>query len=241
MDGAAYIGKDGIRRRGAHVTRLEAFTDAAFAFALTLLVIAAGELPRSVADLATDLRAIPAFVGSFAIVALFWAAHYGWSRRYGLETPAAVLLSLAIVLIVLIWVYPLRMIAGSLFHWLSGGFLTADFAIDVPSDLAVIFVVYGLGYAALSLAIALLYRHALAQAETLELTPDERIATGAHVLEWLVTAGIALTSVAIAAANARRGWGWYTMLPGIVYFLIGFASPLAWRVAERRRRALQGA
>ena len=39
---------DGFRERGAQVTRLEAFVDAAFAFSLTMLVISTNDVPRSI-------------------------------------------------------------------------------------------------------------------------------------------------------------------------------------------------
>ncbi len=40
--------------RGDKVTRLEAFVDASFAFALTLLVIAGDSIPGSVAELSAN-------------------------------------------------------------------------------------------------------------------------------------------------------------------------------------------
>ena len=67
--------------RGGGTTRLEAFVDAAFAFAVTLLVISAERIPDSVRSLVLALKQIPAFAAGFALLALFWYAHVRWSRR----------------------------------------------------------------------------------------------------------------------------------------------------------------
>ena len=48
--------------RGRDTTRLEAFVDAAFAFALTLLVISFDAVPQSFEALTTALKAVPAFL-----------------------------------------------------------------------------------------------------------------------------------------------------------------------------------
>ena len=48
--------------RGRDTTRLEAFVDAAFAFALTLLVISFDAVPTNYNELITALKSVPAFV-----------------------------------------------------------------------------------------------------------------------------------------------------------------------------------
>ena len=65
----------GVRQRGEQVTRLETFVDAAFAFAMTLLVVSFDAMPDSFAELYDALRRFPAFLAGFAILALFWHAH----------------------------------------------------------------------------------------------------------------------------------------------------------------------
>ncbi|HWB18979.1 MAG TPA: TMEM175 family protein, partial [Phycisphaerales bacterium] len=55
---------DGFRHRGREVSRLEGFSDAAFAFAVTLLVISL-EVPNSFDGLLDVLRGLPAFAVCF--------------------------------------------------------------------------------------------------------------------------------------------------------------------------------
>ncbi|HEY2802277.1 MAG TPA: hypothetical protein VGI85_16945 [Chthoniobacterales bacterium] len=54
--------RNGFRRRGVQMTRLETFIDAAFAFSITMLVIAAQQIPDDIASLLAAFRHIPTFV-----------------------------------------------------------------------------------------------------------------------------------------------------------------------------------
>ena len=90
--------------RGQQVTRLEAFVDAAFAFALTMLVISIDEIPGNRAELVQALKGVPAFAASFAVLAMFWWDHNLWSRRFGLDDGWSVLLSLVYVFLALVYV-----------------------------------------------------------------------------------------------------------------------------------------
>jgi uncharacterized membrane protein len=75
---------DGFRQRGEEMTRLETFTDAAFAFAVTLLVVGGGDaIPTNFDELILAMKQVPAFAASFANIMLFWYAHHVWSRRPG--------------------------------------------------------------------------------------------------------------------------------------------------------------
>ncbi len=86
--------KDGFLIRGAEMTRLETFVDAAFAFAVTLLVIGGGDnVPASYDEFILAVQRVPAFALCFATVAFFWFAHNTWSRRYGLEDGRSTVLS----------------------------------------------------------------------------------------------------------------------------------------------------
>src|SRR3954462_4063295 len=72
------------RWRGNELSRVEGFTDAVFAFAVTLLVVAL-EGPHTFEGLLDVLRGFPAFIICFALLMTFWTAHYRYHRRYGLE------------------------------------------------------------------------------------------------------------------------------------------------------------
>jgi len=55
----------GFTMRGIEITRLETFMDAAFAFAITMLVISVGTIPENYSELIISLKEIPACLCSF--------------------------------------------------------------------------------------------------------------------------------------------------------------------------------
>ena len=123
--------RDGFLERGQQVTRVEAFVDAAFAFAVTLLVISFDGLPRSADELVAAYKGIPAFAASFLLLATFWRAHERWSRWYGMDDSHSTVLSLMLVFLVLVYVYPLRMLFAGFFHFVSNGAVPAKSARSV--------------------------------------------------------------------------------------------------------------
>jgi uncharacterized membrane protein len=68
----------GFRWRGGEVTRLEGFSDAVFAFAVTLLVVSL-EVPRTFTELAVAMRGFFAFAICFALLFAIWYEHYSSS------------------------------------------------------------------------------------------------------------------------------------------------------------------
>jgi uncharacterized membrane protein len=97
------------------MTRLETFIDAAFAFAITMLVIANGQVPSDIESFLAAFKNVPAFVASIAVLSVFWRGHWLWSRRYGLEDAISVAISWATLVTILIYVYPLKILFGACF------------------------------------------------------------------------------------------------------------------------------
>src|SRR6185312_17469965 len=60
-------------------------------------------------ELMRALSGLPGYAASFALLCVFWYAHYMWYKRYGVEDGRSVMLSLLLVFLVLIYVYPLHM------------------------------------------------------------------------------------------------------------------------------------
>src|ERR1700730_9129818 len=63
----------GFRLRGMQMTRLETFIDAAFAFAISMLVIAANRVPDNIEELLTAFKHVPAFVATLVVLGIFLA------------------------------------------------------------------------------------------------------------------------------------------------------------------------
>lgn len=228
----------GFRIRGAQPSRMETFIDAAFAFAVTLLVVTLDPLPNSVQALMEALKRVPAFLASFAILAMFWAAHRNFSRRTGLEDARTLLIGLALVAILLIYVYPLRMIMAFAFSHLSGGYLPSALPPEpTAGELRLFYLVYGTGFAAMSGCIALLYAHALSRADATGLDATERLGAKLEIQAMGVLIASALVSIALALLVPARSW--LQGVPGMVYGLLPVAMGLFAVRAGRQMRKLQ--
>jgi uncharacterized membrane protein len=225
----------GFRLRGLEMSRLETFADAAFAFALTLLVISVDTIPESYDELIFALKGVPAFAASFASIAFLWIAHRKWSRRYGLEDLPSTLITLCLIFVMLVYVYPLKMVFSGLFAWLSGGWLPATFTVTSASELAGLFIVYGIGFGVVMSIFALLYGRALRIADTLELNPIERMETRVDVVMSLILAGTGMTSALFAwlVPPALGVWA------GFIYMTLPISMSVAGIHYGRKVQALR--
>jgi uncharacterized membrane protein len=225
-----------VRLRGLEMTRLETFCDAAFAFAVTLLVISGGSIPDSYPALVAALEEVPAFLASFAAIAMIWVAHRRWSRRYGLEDGWTTLISLVMVFVTLVYVYPLRMVMSAFMSFASGGWLPARFTLTDAREMTGLFVIYGIGFALQTGMLALLYARALAVRDELGLDALERLRTRQEITMHaaLATTGLASSLAAAALPTALGIWA------GFVYTTLPIVMPLLARrysrQAERLRR-----
>ena len=227
--------KNGFRQRGMDMTRLETFTDAAFAFTVTLLVVGGGDsVPMNFGEMSTALGQIPAFIASFANIMWFWYAHHIWSRRYGLDDGKSVVISLFLVLIVLIYVYPLKAIYSGAIDFFSGGYFASYFGISSVDDLRSMFVIFGTAYAALSAIIALLYRHALKLREQLSLNDLEVFDSRSDMLTWIYNVAVASVSIALALLLPDG----LTSVAGMWYVTLGIVMPWHMNRRARLRKAL---
>lgn len=226
---------DAQRVRGREVTRLEAFVDAAFAFAVTLLVISVDAIPRDAGALIAALKGVPAFAASFALLAMLWWTHANWSRQYGLQDGRSVWLSLLLVFLVLVYVYPLRLMFASFFAWISGGWLSSGFGIDSGEDVAILFGAYALAWTTLGLVTLALYRHSWRRRDDLRLDPEERIVLRGQIAAQAMiplTGVLAILVIVLALAIGKPA---LAAMSGFAYALMSL-SGLAMTRAQARAR-----
>src|SRR5438105_12759127 len=144
----------GFRLRGMQMTRLETFIDAAFAFAISMLVIAAQQIPDNIQALLAAFKNVPTFVCSIAVLGIYWRGHWLWSRRYGLEDSVSILISWAMIVTILIFIYPLIAIFGAMWLLISTGQITQPFSLPTTlSQASTIFAFCALGLIAISAEI----------------------------------------------------------------------------------------
>jgi len=225
--------------RGAQVTRVEAFVDAAFAFAITLMAVAGESIPNSVEELIVAMKGIPAFALAFALIVRFWSAHSNWSRAYGLDDPMSVRLSLLLVMLLLVFVYPVRMVFAALFNSLSGGWLPAGFTITGVADISVLFITFALAFGSMAAVVWGLYFRAWRMRDALQLDAREQILTRAALWGWGLVPLVAMFSIALALSiPTTPASGWELGLPGYVFFGLHVGELMIGRWTRRRLASL---
>lgn len=206
-------------------SRLDNFTDAAFAFSVSLLVIGGARAPETFDALAGSLGDIPAFAFGFAVMAMFWLGHVRWRRLRGEGGILATFLTLLLIFLTLIYVQPLRAMASATGLWFTGH------GRMFGGSLSGLFTVYGTGFVAMALTMVGLY------AETLRggaLTAEQRAEARGERGIWLI---LALTGFASILVSLTRYGIWAAMLYATLPLTIGL---FAWRhdwTGERRAAA----
>ncbi len=136
------------RRRTLSTRRLEAFSDAVLAIAITLLVLdITVRPPGGLADLLREWPALLAYVVSFLTVGAVWLAHTTLTEVLGRTNQILLRLNLLLLLAVAFLPFPTRMVADSLS-------LTAT----EPERVAV--TLYGLVLLAVRILLAALFAYA---------------------------------------------------------------------------------
>jgi hypothetical protein len=223
-------------RRQRETTRLEAFSDAVFAFSATLLVVSL-EVPTTFPALVAELKGFAAFGVSFVALVLIWSVHNAFFRRYGLDDRLTVAINSVLLFVVLFYVYPLKFLVeglvGSVMDLGSGGVTLSG-----VDELGLLFMLYSGGFVAVFGGFAALYLHAYRSRRTLGLTSEEEQEALFYCRHYLIFVVMGLLSVLMA----RLGAGVQVGAPGFVYSLLGplcyahgAISARQWRAGEANR------
>ena len=129
--------------------------------------------------------------------------------------------------IILVYVFPLRAMAAAAMSAMTNGLLPTEFTARSIGEIRGLFIIYGIGFFACSFCIILLNRHAMSLADTLKLTPEERMLTRFEVMSWWFVGGFGVFSVVLAIVLpdplvGLAGWSYMTM--AIVMPLFGYIT-----------------
>jgi uncharacterized membrane protein len=216
--------------RHREVSRIEGFSDAVFAFAITLLVVSL-EVPRTFDELLRAMRAFPAFAVSFALLFQIWRRHYNFFRSYDLEDGTVIALTAVLLFVVLFYVYPLKFVWSLAFGQFGGATEPERIRRD---QWPLLMEIYGAGVIAVFALLALLYGHAYRMRGPLQLTRAEIVEARVQVMRNVAISLWGVLSVLICVAG---GLAWMSVA-GFIYFGIGLSE---WGLGEyhgRMRRKL---
>jgi uncharacterized membrane protein len=228
------------RFRGQEPGRLENFSDACFALAITLLLISTSP-PTSYAQISKFAWEVIPFSLCIVLILLIWNQHFIFYFRYGLRNATVVVLNTIFLIIVLFYVYPLKFLAKAILLPLTHLFGQDEFHAELVAmygggGMGNLMIIYGVGAMCVFLILAALYRYALKKSDELELNSIELFDTKASMQANFLMAAIPFLSVAVAVIF--QGSQWAGFWAGITYFLYSPAMTIFWKIKSRRRAAL---
>jgi uncharacterized membrane protein len=225
----------GFRLRGMEMTRLETFIDATFAFAISMLVIAAQQIPDNIQALLAAFKNVPTFVCSIAVLGIYWRGHWLWSRRFGLEDGVSILISWMMIVTMLIFIYPLKAIFGAMWFLISSGRVGQPFSLHTTeAEARTIFAIYALGLIAISAEILLLNLRAWHLREPLRLNAREQLMTHGELTGWSIPVSVGIVSLVFSFTLPIEQIAWC----GWVYFLMAILVRVHRFLHKRRLEAV---
>ena len=224
----------GFRLRGTEMTRLETFIDATFAFAISMLVISAQQIPDNIQALLAAFKNVPTFICSIAVLGIYWRGHWLWSRRYGLEDGVSILISWTMIVTILIFIYPLKAIFGAMWHLLSNGQVGQPFSLHTTeAQVRTIFAIFALGLITISTQILLLNFRAWQLREPLRLNAREEFMARGELPGWSIPVSVGIVSLVLSFTLPTEQIAWC----GWVYFLMAILVPVHRFLHKRRLEA----
>lgn len=210
------------RHRSHELVRIEALSDAVFAFSVSLLV-ASLEVPQTFEELKGIVMGALPFFTTVTILFLFWYQQYIFFRHYGLNDLKTILLNLAYLAIILFYVYPLKFLFSVLISSWTGIHLfpkaTEKGLIVLPaSDFPQLIMLFSVGYVCIWMILYLLHKRALQFANEAELNFYELQYTRREIRGALWNALIGVVAFLMALAGTELSAGiCYLFIPVVLF------------------------
>lgn len=226
----------GVPWRNHEVLRIEALSDAVFAFAVTLLIVSL-EVPRTFHELQQMMNGFVAFVFTFATLMQVWYSQHIFFRRFGLQDKTTILLNATLLFVVLFYVYPLKFLSSFLVSEFTGakGIVRLpngqiEHMIGSEEETRQMMMIYSSGFTAVFLIFVLLYLHIWRNRNLLELSPQERFDCGDSILGNSLQMLVGLASLFCAEVLHSAS------LAGYMYLSIAVLQTVYETVSGRTRR-----
>ncbi len=185
-----------------NISRIEAFSDAVFAFAATLLVVSVG-YEESSSVIKIDWLVFLGFGISFFVLVALWWLHYNFFRRTNYADNWIIAVNAILLFVVLYYVFPLKSLINSITGLQK---LTSD-------EVASLFQLYSLGFLLIFSCFSFMYYWAYKKTKN-DTTNYDLLFYARHFSIYIL---VSLTSILIAKWHIGLKWA----LPGTVYMLLG--------------------
>jgi uncharacterized membrane protein len=211
------------RHRAHEVSRIEAFSDVVFGFAMSLLVVSL-EAPKSYRELLETLHGVIPFAFCFFIFIMIWWEHHRLFKRYALHDATMISINTVLLFVLLVYVYPLKFMAQ-----VATGSLRAEMP---QNGYIFLFTIYGVGFALVFWLLAAMYAHAYRRRDKLALNEVERIDTLERIYDNFFMGLFGILSLLLARSP-------FPQFAGLVYFLIAVPKTIIPTVFGRKRSAAE--
>lgn len=229
------------RLRGKEPGRLENFSDAIFALAITLLLISTSP-PTNFEQVKRFAYELLPFLVCITLIMLIWHEHFQFYLRYGLRNSRMLVLNTLFLAIVLFYVYPLKFLTKIIILF-PVGYLLGDQALlnDLKNminaqDMGQLMIIYGFGATCVFLVLRQMYRYALSKADELGLSELEKFDTRTSIRTNFLMALVPMVSVVLSIIFINH---WLAgPVAGFVYFLYTPIMFAHGKRADKKRKAL---
>ena len=225
--------------RNESPSRLENFSDAVFAFSITLLMISL-EVPKTFTQILELTDELIAFAVTIVPLFIIWQQHRLFFRRYGLDDRAILIWNTVLLFIVLIFIFPLKFLSLFLIRfisWLLFGtenvFMTMIDGPQVPW----LMVYYGIGALGILFVFSRFYKHALIMKNELGLNNEENNLTQYYARVFKHLCYVPVISIVFVLVFMNVNAAFASIISGMLYSLTGVVFVINQRWLKKAENA----
>jgi uncharacterized membrane protein len=193
-------------RNGHDTSRLQGFSDGVFALSATLLVVTLGEVPSNYDELVGAVARFPAFALAFAALVSVWNGHREFFARYPIADGWTVAINSVLLFIVLLYVYPLKLLSEVVAESLLGTGPAALASMGVE-QIRGLYLIFGTAIVAVLTLLAALHLRAWSLRRELALDELGRYELRQEIVVYAALVLVGVLSLLTAGFGVGLRWG----------------------------------